>query len=187
MKMKTRIKKPQGATLTRADVEVMMHELRTLAQAEQKILADKNAAIRQIDASCAPALASIVKQRKPLVAAIQQWAEAHPEEFAKRKSIEMTHGTVGFRTGTPKLALLNRKWNWQSALEAVMHLLPAFIRNSPEIDKEALIAQRADDAIAWALPRCGLKVTQDEGFFVDPKLEQVETRKTNVTPLKEAA
>lgn len=185
--MKTRIKRPQGATLTRADIEIMMGDLRTLAQREQKILADKNAAVQQIEERCKEPLENIAAARKPLVAVIQQWAEAHPEEFAKRKSIELTHGTVGFRTGTPRLALLNRKWNWESALEAVKLMLPAFVRSSPEIDKEALIAQRNDDAIAWALPRCGLQVRQDEGFFADPKLEQVETRETNTTPLKEAA
>jgi phage host-nuclease inhibitor protein Gam len=80
---------------------------------------------------------------------------------------------IGFRTGTPKLALAKRGGNWNAALECVKAFLPAFIRNKPEIDKEALIAQRDDEPVKWALPQCGLKVTQGESFYIEPHLEQV--------------
>ena len=82
----------------------------------------------------------------------------------------------GFRTGTPRLVLLNRKWNWALVLEKVQALLPNFIRNKPEIDKEALISQRAE--LAEFLPMVGVKVTQAEAFFVEPKLENLENATT---------
>ena len=83
---------------------------------------------------------------------------------------------VGFRTGTPKLALLNRQWTWEKVLAAVRQLLPNFIRETPTVDKEALIAQRDDQNLQYALPLCGMKIVQDESFYVEPKIEEVETR-----------
>ncbi len=91
----------------------------------------------------------------------------------------MLSGTLGFRTGTPALKLLSRAWNWQKVLEACQFILPAFIRNKPEIDKEQIIAQR--DELREFLPKVGLKVDQGESFFVEPKLTEVETRQAIVT------
>lgn len=172
--MKTRLKKNAGEMLTRTDVEQYVQELRQLAIAEQKVLADKNAAVAEIEARCAPALEQIATSKKQLLPLIESWALANPDLFAKKKSIEFTHGTIGFRLGTPKLALLSRKFTWESALEAVQHWLPNFIRNAPEIDKAALIAQRDEPVIQETLTKCGLKVTNVQSFFVDTKLDQVE-------------
>lgn len=72
--------------------------------------------------------------------------------------------------------LLNRKWNWEKVVDALQHRLPAFLRDKPEVDKAALLAQRDEPVIRENLPLVGLKVTQDEGFFVEPKLTKVETR-----------
>jgi phage host-nuclease inhibitor protein Gam len=81
---------------------------------------------------------------------------------------------AGFRSGTPSLALLNRKWNWEKVLAACQSVLPNFIRNKPEIDKAAIILQREE--LAEVLPLIGVKVKKAEGFFVDANLTQVETR-----------
>jgi phage host-nuclease inhibitor protein Gam len=109
--------------------------------------------------------------------ALRIWAEANPDAFPKgRKSLDFVQGTIGFRTGTPALALLNRKWNWDKVTKALQERLPAFLRDKPEMDKASLLAQRDEKIIAENLPLVGLKVTQDEGFFVEPKLTKVESR-----------
>ncbi len=124
------------------------------------------------------ALAECAQALQVKTEALRAWAEANPDQFAKgRKSIEFLSGTLGFRTGTPKLALVSRAWTWVKALAAVQLLLPSFIRSVPEIDKEAIIAQREE--LAEFLPKCGLKVAQDESFFVEPKLTEVETRQVS--------
>jgi hypothetical protein len=56
--------------------------------------------------------------------------------------------------------------------------MPAFVRSSPEIDKAALIAQRDDPTLITVMPFCGLKVTNDECFFVETDLTPVEKRET---------
>lgn len=143
---------------------------------EQKTVASMNADVQRAQERYAYGLGQLKKELEAKVARVQSWALANPEEFGKRKSIEFTHGTVGFRTGTPKLALLNRKWNWEKALERVEALLPNFIRSKPEIDKEAILAQRDEEVLQFAIEECGMKVVQDESFYVEPTMDEVETR-----------
>ena len=172
-----RIKKALLTLTTRADVERSVSIIRSLKISERKIKADRDAAVKKIDEGCGPHLDRIAAEIAQHVGSCQAWAEAHPEEFAKRKSIEFAHGLVGFRTGTPKLALLGRAWTWDKCLEKVRELLPAFIRDTPTIDKEAILGQREE--LEWAIKQCGMKVTQDESFYVEPVITEVETRETS--------
>ena len=118
--------------------------------------------------------------------ALRAWAESNPDQFPKsRKSIEMLSGTLGFRTGTPKLALLSRAFNWDKVLSLITaNPIFAFaVRVKKEVDKEAILDSygnsnsKADSAID--LQKVGLKVVQEESFFVEPKLTKVETRQTD--------
>ncbi|MBP3829842.1 MAG: host-nuclease inhibitor Gam family protein [Bacteroidaceae bacterium] len=104
--------------------------------------------------------------------------------FVKRKSLEMTHGVIGFRTGTPKLKTL-KGFTWASALELVKRFLPGYIRQTEEIAKDKLLADRYDEVdfphsdgsgfvampLTTAMGECGIQVVQDETFFVEPKSE----------------
>jgi phage host-nuclease inhibitor protein Gam len=180
--MKSRIKKKLMVVPDRTEMEILLGDVRTLHIALLRINAQREAAVKAIDDRVAPELDKINLAIEEKVAQIQAWAEANPREFENKKSLELTHGTIGFRTGTPALKLISRAWNWDQALLAISEHLPNFIRSVPEIDKEALIAQRGDENIQWALPCCGLKVTQAESFFIDPKVEDVD-----ITIKKEAA
>lgn len=97
--------------------------------------------------------------------------ENQTELFSKKKSLEMVHGTIGFRTGTPKLKTL-KGYTWASALQLVREFLPGFIRSTEEIAKDKLLADREDETVAANLERCGILVTQDETFYVEPKKEE---------------
>jgi phage host-nuclease inhibitor protein Gam len=101
----------------------------------------------------------------------QRWAEANPDAFGDRKSIEMIHGTVGFRTGTPKLKLLSG-WTWNKVLEfLVINKLTDFIRSKQDVDKELILSNR-DCLKEQTLRQIGVRVVQDETFFVEPKREE---------------
>lgn len=108
--------------------------------------------------------------------------ENQPELFSKKKSLEMVHGTIGFRTGTPKLKTL-KGFTWASALHLVKEFLPTFIRITEEIDKSRLLSERDSEALKLGelpgegvplrevMAKCGISVVQDETFFVEPKKE----------------
>lgn len=85
----------------------------------------------------------------------------------------MTHGTIGFRTGTPKLKTL-KGFTWASAVNLVKEFLPSFIRTSEEVAKDKLLADRDEEGMTEKMAKCGIQVVQDETFYVDPKKEETE-------------
>lgn len=109
---------------------------------------------------------------------LEQWATENPAEFGGKKSIDMLHGTLGFRTCPPALKTLS-KWTMKTVLKALKDAgLTAFVRTKEEVDKDAILAEHAakDDAGESRLPAeklrtFGLQVKQDETFFVEPKQE----------------
>ena len=177
--MTKRIKRPAlPVPITREQAENVVGQIRMLKIRQMTVQAEREAKHQEVDKFFASELGSLAGRLDERAGWVQSWAEANPTLFEKRKSIEFTHGTVGFRTGTPKLALLDRKWNWEKVLEQVRRLLPAFIRDTPTIDKEAILAQRAEPALQFAIKGCGMKVVQDESFYVEPKIEEIETKES---------
>lgn len=189
MAKKTRIKTnitPQ--IITREDAERALSDLQLITINEQKILAQKNKRLAEIEAQYAPDLAEIAAAREDHAAMVQLWAEQNPAAFEKKKSIEWPAGRFGFRTGNPQVVLLNRKWNLKTVLAAIKTSLPNFVRTKEEVDKDAILADYAKDpALQPTLAAVGLKVTQDESFFIEPALEEVEPRHTNTTPIEQEA
>lgn len=174
-----RIKVQLPTVTTREDAEAVMNEIALIANNQRKLIADRDAEVLKINERYEASLSVCAENLTAKTDALRVWAETNPDQFPKgRKSIDFVSGNLGFRTGTPKLALINRSWKWETVTNAVCSYLPNFIRSKPEVDKEAIIAQRDDEAIQFALPKCGIKVVQGESFFVEPKLTEVETRQT---------
>jgi phage host-nuclease inhibitor protein Gam len=177
---KTRIKKPVVTIegVTRHDIECLVGDIATLKNNERRITAQMDAEIQAARDRYEASLSKVADDLQAKTDIVQMWAEAHPEEFGKRKSIEFGSGTIGFRTGTPKLALLNRKWNWKAVTAAIGIVWKLkYLRVIRELDREKVIADaRAEVLKPSDLETVGVKVIQEESFFVDPKLTDIETR-----------
>ena len=88
----------------------------------------------------------------------------------------------GFRTGTPKLKTL-KGFTWASALELVKEFLPDYVRQTWDIAKDKLLADREGTvqepgnplgpgkSMYEQMAKCGMQVVQDEAFYVEPKKE----------------
>jgi phage host-nuclease inhibitor protein Gam len=160
---------------TREDAEASMNELALAENNKRKFIAARDAAVLKVQENSAPLITQCEQFIEAKAAELQAWAESHPEAFPKgRKSIDLAAGTLGFRTGTPKLALLSRAWNWKKVTDALMVHLPNFIRSAPEPDKESLLAQREE--LAPMFPLIGVKVDQGESFFIEPNLTDTDAR-----------
>ena len=106
-----------------------------------------------------------------LRAQIRSWADKNPDVFARRKSVDMVHGTCGYRTSPPSIKPAAGV-TWEKVKAILDSKRPDFIRVVKEVDKEALLAARSlmspdDFAIL------GLRIHQPEEFYVDPKKDQV--------------
>jgi phage host-nuclease inhibitor protein Gam len=102
---------------------------------------------------------------------LQAYATEHKDElFVKKKSVESIHGTMGFRTGTPKLKTL-KGFTWGAVTQLLKEFLPAYVRVSVEPAKDLLLINRDTEEVREVMPRVGITVVQDETFFVEPKKE----------------
>jgi phage host-nuclease inhibitor protein Gam len=97
--------------------------------------------------------------------------ENRAELFARRKSIETAHGTLGFRTGTPKLKT-RKGFTWAAVLELLRDKGRDYVRITEEVAKDRLLSDRDQPEVAELLPSVGLVVDQDEAFYVEPKQEE---------------
>lgn len=123
------------------------------------------------------------------------WAQDNRAEFDGRKSIDFSQATIGFRTNPPAVEKIKSKENWlQIAIRLSSMLVKGkqvddntgvetevvkfngenYVRYAdPAVDKEALIADRASIP-AKILEKAGLRIVQDETFFITPKSDVVE-------------
>ena len=152
----------------------------------QKINAEIELQCAKIREKYADKLAALGDDRDKAFDVLQSFAtENQAELFTKKKSLDMAHGTIGFRTGTPKLKTL-KGFTWASALNLVKTFLPSYIRQTEEIAKDKLLADRDTEVaversdsqrpvnvpMQTAMAECGIQVVQDETFYVEPKKEE---------------
>jgi phage host-nuclease inhibitor protein Gam len=154
--------------------ESAMNELALVANNRRKLITKLDAEKLAAEAKYAANITACDEMIAIWEKALEGWATRHPEAFGKKKSLKFSSGTIGFRDGQPKLEKTSKAITWERCLEAVQALLPNFIRSMPEIDKEAIIAQRVE--LAPLLPQCGLKVIQGERFYAKPDLTDTEVK-----------
>lgn len=117
-------------------------------------------------------LAKLAETKDNAFDVLQAYAmENRDELFSKRKSLETTHGIIGFRTGTPTLKT-RKGFTWASVLEMLKEFMPNYVRTKEEPAKDKLLADREDEEVAALFPKVGIAVVQDETFFVEPKKEE---------------
>ena len=182
--MATRQKKTliQGITAEQAN-DAFANYAKADAQM-QKINADIELQCAKIREKHSDELTRLSEEKEKAFDTLQAYAvENQAELFTKKKSLDMTHGTIGFRTGTPKLKTL-KGFTWASALQLVKEFLPGYVRQTEEIAKDKLLADRDSDVMVAGDPlgpgkpmreqmaKCGIAVTQDETFYVEPKKEE---------------
>jgi len=156
----------------RNEAESAMNMLALATNNRRKFIAKSDAEKLAVDTKYQGSIAVCDESIAEIEAGLSEWAEANPNEFGKKKSIKFASGTIGFREGNFKLEKISKAVSWEKVLQAVQALLPNFIRNAPEIDKEAILAQRVE--LAPILPQCGLRVVQGERFYAKPDLTNLE-------------
>lgn len=158
---------------TLEDVERLMATVAAADAAARKITAQMDAEITRIRERYAAALDAEKAAREAAEAQIASWAELHKADFGDRRSMALTHGTLGWRLGNPAVKLRARV-RAEQALEMVKARLPEFVRTAEELDKAALLNAYAGKAVTDAdLEACGLRIAQTERFYVEPKTEEV--------------
>jgi len=113
-------------------------------------------------------------KREEKLMQLQLFAETHKELFEKKKSIDMAHGVLGFRTGTPKLKTL-KGFTWASVTNLLKEFLPTYVRTVDEPAKDKLLADRDVPEVTDQFKKVGIEAVQDESFYVELKKEEFAT------------
>lgn len=169
---KTRVTKKLVANIS---AEQFNESLSTFAIANAKeaaITAKMDEQMTRIREKYADDLKELAESQEQHREIIQTYCLENKDQlFTKTKSIETAHGKVGFRTGMPTLKTL-KGFTWASALTLCKKVLPTYVREKEEINKEALLMDREKADIKVMLADIGVKVEQDEAFYIELKKEE---------------
>jgi phage host-nuclease inhibitor protein Gam len=171
--MSPRLKKAPPATpATREEMETLVGEIASLTITQDGLMVEMDRQIQAVRHEYETTLAQIRLSLDGKLEAARLWAVTNPEAFGQKKSLEMVHGTIGFRTGMPKLKA-KRGITWEIVLDLLRKCrLTDYIRSKEEVDKDRLIADR--ETLGDKLAQVGVEVVQDEAFYLDPKRETTE-------------
>ena len=137
------------------------------ADAQQRSLtAEMDGKLVEIREDYADRLAELEAEKKAAFEKMQVFAVENRE----RKSMETTHGILGFRTGNPKLKA-RKGMTWAGILELLKIKGKNYVRMVEEVAKDKLLAERDLDECKVVMEACCIDVVQDETFFVEPKSE----------------
>lgn len=152
------------------------------AQIEAKLAkseAAMNEKIQKIRESYKEVNDPLSSERSEIEKILENFCIANKHEFQKQRSRDFTHGIVGFIFNPPKVAQLNKKYTVKTSIELLKRIFnDIYIRSKEEINKEAILADYASQKIDdQKLAAVGLKIDQDETFYISPKWETIEDKK----------
>lgn len=171
-------KKIQTTTLTSFEgVDAALLELGKQAAFLQKEEAKLNEKIQMTRQLSDDATAEARQRKLALEADIELFCNEHKDEFDKPRTRDLVHGSVGFRSTPPKVALLNRKYNWETVLESLRRVKfgARYVRQVFEVDKERILADVAAKEITdTKLAAVGVKIQQTDEFIYDIKWDTLD-------------
>ncbi|WP_108821070.1 host-nuclease inhibitor Gam family protein [Dysgonomonas sp. Marseille-P4361] len=170
-------KRAKKTVLTNISDEKMNDALAAYAKADAsitKINADLDVKFTKLRDEKADELAKLEAEKSEAFDLVQAYALENKEtQFSKKKSVELTHGTIGFRMGTPKIKTL-KGFTQKAVAKLLEKLAPEYVRKTVELDKEKLIADRDKEGMAAKMKDYGVEVVQDETFYIELKKETSE-------------
>ena len=166
-----RQKKTIISGVSREAMEEAFNAYATADAQQRSLTAEMDSKLVEIRESYADRLASLETEKKEAFEKMQVFATENREElFSKRKSMETTHGILGFRIGNPKLKV-RKGMTWAGVLELLKIKGKNYVRTVEEVAKDKLLAERDLDKCKAVMDACNIDVIQDETFFVEPKTE----------------
>jgi phage host-nuclease inhibitor protein Gam len=167
---KSRVSKPAKVAKSLEEIEGVMSQLAKDDARLQKINASMDEAITAIRKKNEAEIASLTASIETGHEDLETFATANKDLFKTSKTKDFPHGSIGYRTGTPKVKQL-RKLTLQQVLELCKKKLKPYVRVKEELDKQKLIADRDNKDVKKHLDYCGIEIVQEETFFVDLKKE----------------
>jgi phage host-nuclease inhibitor protein Gam len=172
--MGKRVSIPQpSSTMTLAEAEEVMGIYAKADASIEKINATMDLEISKIRDKYKDKIAAHTLERDEAETKLNLFCTQNKDTyFSSKKTLQLSHGDLGFRTGTP--ALKPRKsFTLSACLELAKQFLPDYVRTKQELDREALIAARSIDGMEEKYVQIGVQIVQEEKWFIELKKEAV--------------
>ncbi len=157
--------------ITKENAEVIFGEYAGYDAQINQLTAKMDMQITKIREKYQEELNKLCELREQKMEQLQYFAVNNPDQFTKKKSLEFTHGVLGFRTGTPSLKT-RKGFTWPAVTNLLKTFLPDYVRVVEEPAKDKLLADRDKEDVADLFEKVGIEVKQAETFYVEPKKEQ---------------
>ena len=168
----TRAKQQVTELLSREQTTAEMQRYAEATSQKKELEAQIEQKIQAVREQHAVELQNLMARQQAAFEKLKYFSEFNKERyFAKKKSIDMVHGVMGFRIGTPKVKAV--KTTLAKALEALKAArMKRYIRTKEEINRDEIIQSRDNVTELTKLNALGLIVVQEETFYVEPKEEK---------------
>jgi len=192
---KSRIKVTVYKSISREQAEQAFAALAKADAENEKMIAEMEEEIIKIRERYQDTITANVEIISENARMLEAYLKLNPEVLGDKRSVELTHGKIGFRLGQPALKTL-KGFTWEACKKLVKEQISAdYIRPKEEIDKEKLLSDREvvltklfeyeeNDPILMIdeskrpklnslFEQCGFEVEQKETFFIEPKKESI--------------
>jgi len=164
--------------------ETAMGEIRRLTLERNALITGRDQALKEIDDIYGPQFLEYESKLTTIANQLEAWSNENEDAF-DGKSLTFCHGKMGWRLGQWQCSKL-KGWIWErtkksaKAARVILEQLKEmfgtqYVRVKEEVDKDALIADRGT-LTADQLQSVGVKLHQEETFYVEPNVEEVENR-----------
>jgi phage host-nuclease inhibitor protein Gam len=176
---------------TRESAEASIREIIERQIAREKLIAARDLAVETVKGKHNPAIDALTEAIDQDFQLLEDWAETNRAEFGDAKSMLIGGNRIGWRTGNPKVeprGKVTLKTIVARLVKAGGELKDRFIREKPELNKEAILAvnrkaegrdpelEALSEAVRKAaqteaqetLRKIGVAVTQTESFYLEP-------------------
>ena len=164
---------PAPAITSRHELDAVVENIVQLQLNRAEIEREQDQEIAGIRQKFRAPLAEIERYLTLETSWVETWARSNPDTFRDRQSLALTHAVIGFRVSPHRVDRASRKWTWSSIAEKLGEMAwgRRYLRQPPlEVNKEALLADRSDLSAA-ELRTVGLKIVQEERFYIAPHRE----------------
>lgn len=164
----------QPVPQSQEEADRLLGEIGALSREVARIEADLTDQVERAKAAAKQQAAPLAEAIKAKFQALTAWAEANKAELlgGKRRSLQLTHGAIGWRWGSPAVRI---KRGCEEAVVTTLERLglDRFLRVKRELNREAILEDPAAvEGIA------GVAIERAESFWAKPaemEIEQVAT------------
>jgi phage host-nuclease inhibitor protein Gam len=174
MSTKKRVSKKSYKDVTLDQAQQASQQFAETRTSLNKIEARMNEEINKVKAKYSDEITELTESLEEPQEILEVYAKEQKKNWGKKKSLELLHCIIGFRTGTPKV-VKEKGFSWEAVLQLLKKnaLFSHFIRTTEEVNKENILAEKDEKVLGKLKELCYVTIDQDEKFFVETKKEEV--------------